>query len=31
MGEDYAKDVLVTTDWLAERLGDSGVVVAEVD
>jgi thiosulfate/3-mercaptopyruvate sulfurtransferase len=31
MAEDYAKDVLVTTDWLAERLGDSGVVVAEVD
>src|SRR5918994_484016 len=24
-------DVLVTTDWLAERLGDEGVVVAEVD
>jgi thiosulfate/3-mercaptopyruvate sulfurtransferase len=31
MAEDYAKDVLVTTDWLADRLGDSGVVVAEVD
>jgi thiosulfate/3-mercaptopyruvate sulfurtransferase len=31
MVEDYAKDVLVTTDWLADRLGDSGVVVAEVD
>jgi thiosulfate/3-mercaptopyruvate sulfurtransferase len=31
MAEDYAKDVLVTTDWLAERLGDSGVAVAEVD
>jgi thiosulfate/3-mercaptopyruvate sulfurtransferase len=27
----YAKPVLVTTDWLAERLHDSNVVVAEVD
>ncbi len=27
----YAKDVLVTTDWLAEHVGDDGVVVAEVD
>jgi thiosulfate/3-mercaptopyruvate sulfurtransferase len=27
----YAKDVLVSTDWLAEHLGDSGVAVAEVD
>jgi thiosulfate/3-mercaptopyruvate sulfurtransferase len=27
----YAKDVLVTTDWLAEHLGDEGVVAAEVD
>ena len=27
----YAKDVLVTTDWLAGRLDDAGVVVAEVD
>jgi thiosulfate/3-mercaptopyruvate sulfurtransferase len=27
----YAKDVLVTTDWLAARLGDAGIVVAEVD
>jgi thiosulfate/3-mercaptopyruvate sulfurtransferase len=27
----YAKDVLVTTDWLAEHLGDESVVVAEVD
>jgi thiosulfate/3-mercaptopyruvate sulfurtransferase len=27
----YAKDVLVTTDWLAEHLGDSNLVVAEVD
>ena len=26
----YAKDVLVTTDWLAEHLG-AGLVVAEVD
>ena len=31
MAEGYAKDVLVTTEWLAERLGDAGVVVAEVD
>jgi thiosulfate/3-mercaptopyruvate sulfurtransferase len=28
---DYAKDVLVTTDWLAEHLDDESVVVAEVD
>jgi thiosulfate/3-mercaptopyruvate sulfurtransferase len=28
---DYANPVLVTTDWLAERLGDAGIVVAEVD
>jgi len=27
----YAKDVLVSTDWVAERLGDASVVVAEVD
>jgi len=27
----YAKEVLVTTDWLLEHLGDSGLVVAEVD
>jgi thiosulfate/3-mercaptopyruvate sulfurtransferase len=27
----YAKDVLVSTDWLAEHLGDEGLVVAEVD
>ena len=27
----YAKPVLVTTDWLAEHLGDEGVVVGEVD
>jgi thiosulfate/3-mercaptopyruvate sulfurtransferase len=27
----YSKDVLVTTDWLAEHLGDPSVVVAEVD
>src|SRR5919112_6485760 len=27
----YAKDVLVTTDWLAEHLDDENVVVAEVD
>jgi thiosulfate/3-mercaptopyruvate sulfurtransferase len=28
---DYAKDVLVTTEWLAEHLRDDGIVVAEVD
>jgi thiosulfate/3-mercaptopyruvate sulfurtransferase len=27
----FAKDVLVSTDWLAERLNDGGVVLAEVD
>jgi thiosulfate/3-mercaptopyruvate sulfurtransferase len=27
----YAKPVLVTTDWLADHLGDGNVVVAEVD
>ena len=27
----YAKPVLVTTDWLAEHLGDDSIVVAEVD
>ena len=27
----YAKPVLVTTGWLAEHLGDEGIVVAEVD
>jgi thiosulfate/3-mercaptopyruvate sulfurtransferase len=27
----YVKDVLVTTDWLAEHLADDRVVVAEVD
>jgi thiosulfate/3-mercaptopyruvate sulfurtransferase len=27
----YAKPVLVTTGWLAEHLGDEGLVVAEVD
>jgi thiosulfate/3-mercaptopyruvate sulfurtransferase len=27
----YAKDVLVSTDWLAEHLQDGSVVVAEVD
>jgi thiosulfate/3-mercaptopyruvate sulfurtransferase len=27
----YAKDVLVTTDWLADRLGEPSIVVAEVD
>jgi thiosulfate/3-mercaptopyruvate sulfurtransferase len=32
MAEDgYAKPVLVSTDWLAEHLGDETVVVAEVD
>ena len=27
----HAKSVLVTTDWLAEHLGEGGIVVAEVD
>src|SRR5262245_10646932 len=27
----YAKPVLVSTAWLAEHLGDEGIVVAEVD
>src|SRR2546421_3493298 len=27
----YAKPVLVTTDWLAEHLGDETIVAAEVD
>ena len=27
----YAKNVLVTTDWLAEHLGDDNLAVAEVD
>ncbi len=27
----YAKDVLVSTDWVADHLGDGRVVVAEVD
>jgi thiosulfate/3-mercaptopyruvate sulfurtransferase len=32
MAEDgYANPVLVTTEWLAEHLGDEGLVVAEVD
>jgi thiosulfate/3-mercaptopyruvate sulfurtransferase len=32
MAEDgYAKPVLVSTDWLADHLGDDGIVVAEVD
>jgi thiosulfate/3-mercaptopyruvate sulfurtransferase len=32
MGDnDYAKAVLVTTEWLAEHLDDDGIVVAEVD
>jgi thiosulfate/3-mercaptopyruvate sulfurtransferase len=30
-GNGYAKEVLVTTDWLAENLGKPGLVVAEVD
>ena len=30
-GDGYAKDVLVTTEWLAEHLDDANVVVAEVD
>jgi len=28
---EYAKDVLVTTEWLAEHLSDASVVLAEVD
>jgi thiosulfate/3-mercaptopyruvate sulfurtransferase len=28
---DYAKQVLVSTDWVADHLGDENVVVAEVD
>ena len=28
---EYAKDVLVTTEWVAEHLGDDSVVLAEVD
>jgi thiosulfate/3-mercaptopyruvate sulfurtransferase len=32
MAEDgYAKAVLVTTDWVAEHLNDSSIVIAEVD
>ena len=31
MTEGHGTQVLVTTDWLAERLDDDGVVVAEVD
>ena len=27
----YANPVLVTTDWLADHLGDEAVVAAEVD
>jgi thiosulfate/3-mercaptopyruvate sulfurtransferase len=30
-GNGYAKEVLVTTDWLAEHLNDAKLVVAEVD
>jgi thiosulfate/3-mercaptopyruvate sulfurtransferase len=30
-GDGYAKDVLVTTEWLSEHLDDSNIVVAEVD
>jgi thiosulfate/3-mercaptopyruvate sulfurtransferase len=30
-GDEYAKPVLVTTEWLADHLGDDGLVVAEVD
>jgi len=29
--EGYSKPVLVTTEWLAEHLGEDGLVVAEVD
>jgi thiosulfate/3-mercaptopyruvate sulfurtransferase len=31
MADGYAKPVLVTTEWLADHLGDRGLVVAEVD
>jgi thiosulfate/3-mercaptopyruvate sulfurtransferase len=31
MKDGYAKPVLVTTDWVAERLEDDSVVIAEVD
>jgi len=32
MGENgYSKEVLVSTEWIAEHLGDANVVVAEVD
>src|SRR5215211_4041805 len=30
-GNGYAKPVLVTTEWLADHVGDEGLVVAEVD
>jgi thiosulfate/3-mercaptopyruvate sulfurtransferase len=30
-GDGYAKPVLVTTDWLQDRLGDEGLVVVQVD
>jgi thiosulfate/3-mercaptopyruvate sulfurtransferase len=30
-GDGYAKPVLVTTDWLAEHIGDDGLVVVQVD
>ena len=30
-GDGYAKPVLVTTEWLADHLGETGLVVAEVD
>ena len=30
-GNGYAKPVLVTTDWVAEHVNDSSLVVAEVD
>jgi thiosulfate/3-mercaptopyruvate sulfurtransferase len=30
-GDGYAKPVLVTTDWLADHLGEENLVVAEVD
>jgi thiosulfate/3-mercaptopyruvate sulfurtransferase len=28
---DYAKDVLVETDWVAEHLTDDGIRIVEVD
>jgi thiosulfate/3-mercaptopyruvate sulfurtransferase len=30
-GDGYAKEVLVTTEWLAANRGEAGIVIAEVD